>query len=353
VDTFGLRKTAHIFGAISLDEAKCTFRFAKVFNGSTFFEFLRQLVSRYKGRKIFLIIDNGPCHWLDDAGRLWLQQNRHLIELHRLPAYSPEFMPDDHAQCVLHHYRPARHGAPADVLRPPAQAGPRHLSGRAIPMIKSLRENVWSWDITYLKSALRGCFFYLYLVVDIWSRKIVGWSVEASESTDSAAELFRRICAELDLDPEGLVLHSDNGGPMKGSTMLATLQRLGVVPSFSRPHVSDDNAYSESLFHTLKYRPSYPSRPFESIEEARAWVADFVAWYNGLHLHSSISFVTPEDRHSGRDTLLLERRRHVYERARRRHPERWSGATRNWEHVEKVRLNPEHTAEAVYQELAA
>jgi len=212
---------------------------------------------------------------------------------------------------------------------------------------------VWSWDITYLRSALRGCFFYLYLVVDIWSRKIVGWSVEASESTDSAAELFRRICAELELDPQGLVLHSDNGGPMKGSTMLATLQRLGVVPSFSRPHVSDDNAYSESLFHTLKYRPSYPSRPFESIEEARAWVADFVAWYNGSHLHSSISFVTPEDRHSGRDTLLLERRRQVYEQARRGHPERWSGATRNWEHVEKVRLNPERTADAGYEELAA
>lgn len=203
---------------------------------------------------------------------------------------------------------------------------------------------VWSWDITYLRSALRGCFFYLYLVVDIWSRKIVGWSVEDSESTDQAAALFRRICAELGLDPTGLVLHSDNGGPMKGSTMLATLQQLGVVASFSRPHVSDDNAYSESLFHTLKYRPSYPSRPFKSIEEARAWVADFVAWYNGTHLHSGISFVTPEDRHSGRDRLLLEKRRQVYERARQRHPERWTGSTRNWDRVETVRLNPAQDA---------
>lgn len=93
VDTFGLRKTAHIFGAISLDEAKFTFRFAKVFNGTTFFAFLRQLVSRYRGRKVFLIIDNGPCHHLDDEGRRWLHQNHHLIELHRLPPYSPEFMP--------------------------------------------------------------------------------------------------------------------------------------------------------------------------------------------------------------------------------------------------------------------
>jgi putative transposase len=199
---------------------------------------------------------------------------------------------------------------------------------------------VWSWDITYLRSALRGCFFYLYLVVDIWSRKIVGWSVEESESTDLAAALFRRTCAELGLDPQGLVLHSDNGGPMKGSTMLATLQQLGVVPSFSRPHVSDDNPYSEALFHTLKYCPDYPSRPFASVEEARAWVAAFVAWYNSTHLHSAIGFVTPNDRHSGRDLLLLERRRQVYEQARRRHPERWSGATRSWEHVETVRLNP-------------
>lgn len=200
---------------------------------------------------------------------------------------------------------------------------------------------VWSWDITYLRSALRGCFFYLYLVVDIWSRKIVGWSVEESESTDLAAALFRRTCAELGIDPNGLVLHSDNGGPMKGSTMLATLQRLGVVPSFSRPHVSDDNPYSEALFRTMKFRPDYPSKPFSSVEEARAWVAAFVAWYNTVHLHSAIRFVTPDDRHSGRDLLLLERRRQVYERARRRHPERWSGATRSWEHIEVVQLNPQ------------
>lgn len=214
---------------------------------------------------------------------------------------------------------------------------------------------VWSWDITYLRSALRGCFFYLYLVVDIWSRKIVGWTVEQSESTDLAASLFRRTCAELGIDPEGIVLHSDNGGPMKGSTMLATLQVLGVVASFSRPHVSDDNPYSEALFRTLKYRPCYPSKPFASVEEARAWVADFVAWYNGEHLHSAVGFVTPDDRHSGRDIELLERRRQVYERARRRHPERWSGTTRSWEHVETVTLNPQsHSgiAEDVYERAA-
>ena len=227
------------------------------------------------------------------------------------------------------------------AARPPSssRAPRRHVANGV--------HQVWSWDITYLKAPVRGVFYFLYLIVDIWSRKIVGWEVHERESPELAAQLFARTCLQLDLDPAGLVLHSDNGGPMKGSTMLATLQRLGVVPSFSRPHVSDDNAYSESLFHTLKYRPSYPSRPFESIEEARAWVVDFVAWYNESHLHSSISFVTPEDRHSGRDTLLLERRRQLYERARRRHPARWSGATRNWEHVETVKLNPLRDQDAI------
>jgi putative transposase len=200
---------------------------------------------------------------------------------------------------------------------------------------------VWSWDITYLRSAIRGEFYYLYLVVDIWSRKIVGWRVERVESMDYAADLIKSICAEIGLDPDGIVLHSDNGGPMKGSTMLATLQRLGIVASFSRPRVSDDNPYSEALFRTLKYRPWYPERPFPSLDEARAWVSSFVDWYNGEHLHSAIGYVTPNDRHAGRDVEILARRREVYEQARRRHPERWSGATRSWNRVEVVTLNPD------------
>ena len=200
---------------------------------------------------------------------------------------------------------------------------------------------VWTWDITYLRSSVRGIYYYLYLVVDIWSRKIVGWRVEEVESMDYSAELLQTTCAKLGIDPEGLVLHADNGGPMKGSTMLATLQRLGIVASFSRPSVSDDNPYSEALFRTLKYRPWYPSRPFESIGEARTWVASFVAWYNDEHLHSAISFVPPNDRHAGRDETILAKRHEVYKKARRRHPERWSGATRSWNRVEVVSLNPD------------
>lgn len=207
---------------------------------------------------------------------------------------------------------------------------------------------VWTWDITYLKTTVRGVFFYLYLVVDMWSRKIVGWTVEESESMELSSALIQQACDDLGVDPKGIVLHADNGGPMKGSTMLATLQRLGIVASFSRPRVSDDNPYSEALFRTLKYRPEFPSKPFASLEQARQWVEAFVTWYNTCHLHSSIRYVTPDDRHFGREAEVLARRQATYEEARRRHPKRWSGGTRNWSPVGAVYLNAD--TEEVYME---
>ena len=200
---------------------------------------------------------------------------------------------------------------------------------------------VWSWDITYLASLLRGHFHKLYLIVDVWSRRIVGWEVHDEEDGGLAAALFEHSCAAEDIDPSGIVFHSDNGGPMKSAVLKATLENLGVLQSFSRPRVSDDNPFSEALFRTLKYRPEYPSRPFASIEEARRWVASFVRWYNTEHLHSSIGFVTPDDRHQGRDVAILEARRRVYARARRRRPERWARSTRRWDRPKEVRLNPE------------
>lgn len=199
---------------------------------------------------------------------------------------------------------------------------------------------VWSWDITYLRSSIRGVFYFLYLIVDVWSRKIVAAQVFENECNEQAAHLFARASRHFVVDPSGLVLHSDNGGPMKGSTMLATLQRLGVVPSFSRPRVSDDNPYSEALFRTLKYRPDYPSMPFDSLLDAQSWVDRFVHWYNSVHLHSAIRFVTPDDRHFGRENPILEHRKQVYERARSRNPKRWSQNTRNWAPIEQVVLNP-------------
>lgn len=212
---------------------------------------------------------------------------------------------------------------------------------------------VASWDITYLRSHVAGAFYYLYLVVDVWSRKILGWQVHETESKELAAELVEQIDADADLDLAGWVLHADNGGPMKGSTMVATLQRLGVIPSFSRPRVSDDNPFSEALFRTLKYRPAYPTSGFASLEDARAWVERFVTWYNTEHLHSGIRYVTPDDRHSGRDIDILANRRRVYEQARSRNPERWSRQTRNWNRVEVVYLNPEPMEKTAQEKVAA
>ncbi len=127
---------------------------------------------------------------------------------------------------------------------------------------------------------------------------------------------------------------------MKGATMLATMQRLGVVPSFSRPSVSNDNPYSESLFKTVKYCPLFPSKPFESIEAATKWMESFVNWYNKEHLHSGIGFVTPESKPQGKDKEILKNRKELYERAKKNNPLRWSGNTRKWEHVASVELNP-------------
>ena len=202
----------------------------------------------------------------------------------------------------------------------------------------------------YLRGAIRGSFYYLYMFEDVYSRKIVGWQIHEEETMELAASLFKEICSRLKLDPTGLVLHSDNGGPMKGSTMLATLQRLGVTPSFSRPRVSDDNPYSEALFRTLKYRPEYPSEAFSSLEHARAWTSFFVNWYNTEHRHSAIRFVTPDERHEGRDKDILAKRHRVYQLARAKNPTRWSAKTRNWEPVETVTLNPRANKKRIFSQ---
>ena len=199
---------------------------------------------------------------------------------------------------------------------------------------------VWSWDITYLRTTVRGSFYYLYMMMDVWSRKIVGFAIHEVESPEHASVLLREALANEKFDGRGLVLHADNGGPMKGATMKATMEKLEVHASYSRPRVSDDNAFSESLFRTLKYRPEYPPGAFASLDDARAWVTRFVGWYNEVHLHSAIGFVTPTDRHAGRGDAILAARAAVYKRARRRHPERWSGAARAWQAPAVVRLNP-------------
>lgn len=200
---------------------------------------------------------------------------------------------------------------------------------------------VWTWDITYLRSNVRGQFFFLYMIMDIFSRKIVGWRIHETQSDEFASQLIKETCFMEGIEASDLlVLHSDNGSAMKGSTMLSTLHRLGVVPSFSRPHVSDDNPYSESLFKTLKYVPYYPSNPFESCQSASDWVEWFVSWYNTERFHGEIHYVTPISRHEGLDGPILSQRKAVYEAARLKHPERWARSTRNWERKDFVWLNP-------------
>jgi len=224
------------------------------------------------------------------------------------------------------------------LLAPRGRATPTHRARPRAYAVTAPR-TLFSWDITYLLSAVRGQYYYLYLFVDVFSRKAVGADVHAEESMAHSAQLLERICREEGIEHQQVSVHADNGGAMKGATMLATMQRLGVMPSFSRPSVSNDNPFSESLFRTVKYCPLYPTKPFASLEEARTWGATFVQWYNEEHLHSGIRFTTPAARHSGTDIAMLQHRDRVYQAAQRTHPARWSGATRNWTRIARVTLN--------------
>lgn len=216
-----------------------------------------------------------------------------------------------------------------------------HQRSRPRALVARRPDQIYTWDISYLPTDVRGRYFYLYVFIDLFSRKIVGWQVYDSESAQRASELLTDICARQAIAPEQLTLHSDNGGPMKGETMLATLQRLGVAASRSRPAVSNDNPFSEALFRTLKYRPELPLRPLRNLLEARGWVSRLVHWYNHEHRHSAIGFVTPEQRHRQIDRFLLNNRSAVYAAARDRHPHRWSGPIRNWAYIDVVHLNPD------------
>ena len=206
---------------------------------------------------------------------------------------------------------------------------------------------VWTWDITWLNASVKGQYYKLYLVLDMFSRLIVGYEVWEEEKAEHAEYLIRKTTLSQGIAGRPLVLHSDNGSPMKAATFQATLEKLGVQSSFSRPRVSNDNPYSEALFKTMKYRPKYPFKGFESLEEARIWVDKFVKWYNHEHLHSGINFLSPYQRHFGLDKVIMEKRIKTYEEAKAKHPERWSGATRDWSLPEYVSLNPMSEAEVL------
>ena len=214
----------------------------------------------------------------------------------------------------------------------PASEPPRHWA--------KAPNAVGTWAISWLPGPVTGVFVYRYLSMDLYSRQIVGWAGDERESTASAAEVVgRAVLAEQGVD-QPRVLPADTGSPMKGETLLETLYRLGISTSSSRPRTSNDNPYSEALFRPGKYCPAYPARGFASLEEARAWMQPFVAGYHHEHCHSGIRFVTPAQRHPGQDSAILAQRQRVYEQARARHPDRWSGSIRNWQPLTAVWLTP-------------
>lgn len=218
---------------------------------------------------------------------------------------------------------------------------PANDANKPMALVAVKPNEIYSWDITYLPTTVKGVFLYLYFMLDVYSRKIVGWQVHDCECAEHASHLLTDVCEREGVSKEQVTLHSDNGSPMKAATMLATLQQLGVIPSFSRPSVSNDNPYSESLFKTLKYRPDYPLECFANLDKARTWVEGFVDWYNNEHLHSGIQFVTPAQRHRGEDRQILAKRHELYLQARAKKPCRWSKSTRNWQPVTRVFLNPD------------
>jgi putative transposase len=205
---------------------------------------------------------------------------------------------------------------------------------------------LWSWDISWLPGPARGSWYYLYLILDVFSRKIVGHEVYETETGELAADLIEKAHwrEHLACQPKPLILHSDNGSPMKASTFLEKLYELGITPSRSRPRVSNDNAFSEALFRTVKFQPGFPAEGFESLEAAREWMQAFVHWYNTEHRHSALNYVTPEQRHTGVASAILSQRKRVYERAKQEHPERWSRNIRNFSLPKTVQLNPDKVA---------
>lgn len=280
-----------------------------------------------------------PAHTLTDTERRHILEVANGLEFANLPPCQIVPTLADRGEYIGSESSVYRILKSENMLTHRSRSQPRkHTKPEALVAMSP--NQIWSWDITYLRAAIKGTFYYLYLPMDIFSRMIVHWEIHERESPDHASGMIEMACQKHKISKGQITLHSDNGGPMKGATMLATLQRLGVAPSFSRPKVSDDNPYSESLFKTLKYCPSFPERGFGSMEEARAWVEKFVHWYNHIHLHSGINWVTPASRHQNQDQTVLRKRSHVYEIARQKNPARWSKQTRDWSRPNRVELNP-------------
>lgn len=189
-------------------------------------------------------------------------------------------------------------------------------------LLATAPNQLWSWDITKLKSVVKWTYFYLYVVLDIFSRYVVGWMVAARESAELAKQLLLESCLKQGISMDQLTIHSDRGPAMTSKPVALLLADLGVIRSLSRPHVSNDNPFSESQFKTLKYCPEFPER-FGSLSHARSFSDSFFSWYNKEHRHSGIAMLTPEMVHYGRAEAVIAARRLVLEAAYRKHPERF------------------------------
>ena len=198
----------------------------------------------------------------------------------------------------------------------------RHPQYQAPELLATAPNQVWSWDITKLLGPVKWTYFYLYAILDIFSRYVVGWMIAQGESSALAKRLIAETCEKQNVLPEQLTLHADRGPSMKSKPVALLLADLGITKSHSRPYVSDDNPYSESQFKTLKYRPGFPNR-FGSIQDARAFCREFFPWYNGEHRHSGIGLMTPEMVHYGEAELVTSQRQNVLASAFDAHPERF------------------------------
>ena len=200
------------------------------------------------------------------------------------------------------------------IRRHPVYQKPELLATRA--------NQVWSWDITYLRGEATWIHYPLYTVLDIFSRYVVGWMIAEVESSELAKQLIAQTARKQGIQPDQLTLHADNGSPMKGKPLSQLLLDLGITKSHSRPHTSDDNPFSEAQFKTMKYRPDYPDR-FGSIGAARQWARTFFAWYNTEHYHSGLNLLTPASVHSGEAMAVQQHRQSVMGAAFQACPERF------------------------------
>jgi putative transposase len=196
---------------------------------------------------------------------------------------------------------------------------------------------VWCWDITWLDAKVKGTYFYLYMIIDMYSRKVVGWEVFAKEDGALARDLFARTLEAEDVREGQMMVHSDNGKPMRSTMLRGLFERLQVKVSYGRPHTSNDNAYAESVFATFKGRISMPEY-FENIESAIEYCEAFFNWYNHLHLHSGLDFVTPQSVHEGSHLAIYANRNSLLAENRLAHPSRHGGKPKVYAMTSEVRL---------------